>query len=129
MYRRWRLLRTCVYSTNFHSLSNKITIADKLWLSVDCDECNRQSLLRVYSKQKLLLRCSARRIVLNPGSLGQVIDDEVCWKWSEYETVLDVFNTRASLHRRIYGHRPALPDHKLISSTLMQISFKRNIPL
>lgn len=35
----------------------------------------------------------------------QIIDDEICYKWSEYHNVLQIFQTRAALHQRVYGHK------------------------
>ncbi len=43
-------------------------------------------------------------IALNPFPV-QVLDDQVCYKWSEYANLHDLFHARESLHRRVYTHR------------------------
>ena len=35
----------------------------------------------------------------------QVIDDEICFKWSEYENCFQLFQSRAQMHRSVYTHR------------------------
>jgi HD superfamily phosphohydrolase len=35
----------------------------------------------------------------------QVIDNEICYKWSEYHNVKQVYQTRLEMHQRVYGHR------------------------
>jgi hypothetical protein len=35
----------------------------------------------------------------------QVMDDEICFKWSEYENVFQMFQDRARMHSKVYTHR------------------------
>ncbi len=35
----------------------------------------------------------------------QIIDDEVCYKYSEYSCVFEVFSTRARMFRDVYLHK------------------------
>ena len=35
----------------------------------------------------------------------QVLDNEICFKWSEYENIYELFHARACMHRRVYTHR------------------------
>ena len=47
----------------------------------------------------LCRRCHAAFVAL------QVIDDEICFKWSEYENCFQLFQSRAQMHRSVYTHR------------------------
>lgn len=38
---------------------------------------------------------------------SKVIDNEICYKWSEYHNVKQVYQTRLEMHQRVYGHRKA----------------------
>jgi hypothetical protein len=33
-------------------------------------------------------------------SVLQVIDDEICFKHTEYESIVDLFNSRAQMHKK-----------------------------
>ncbi|GIL86835.1 hypothetical protein Vretifemale_15033 [Volvox reticuliferus] len=35
----------------------------------------------------------------------KVIDDEVCYHWSEYPNILDLFRAREAMHRKVYTNR------------------------
>ena len=35
----------------------------------------------------------------------QVLDNEICFKWSEYENIFELFHARSNMHRRVYTHR------------------------
>jgi hypothetical protein len=35
----------------------------------------------------------------------QVIGDEICYKYSEYMNLHELFHSRASMHRQVYTHR------------------------
>ncbi len=37
----------------------------------------------------------------------QVIDDEICFKWTEYDNVHTLFSDRARMHSKVYTHRYA----------------------
>ncbi|DBA81314.1 TPA: hypothetical protein ACH3X2_006924 [Trebouxia sp. C0005] len=39
--------------------------------------------------------------------LTKVLDNEICFKWSEYENIFELFHARATMHRRVYTHRKA----------------------
>ena len=34
-----------------------------------------------------------------------MLENEICFKWSEYENIFELFHARASMHRRVYTHR------------------------
>ena len=36
---------------------------------------------------------------------GQVLDDELCYKYSEYHNIYEVYATRARMFRNVYLHR------------------------
>jgi hypothetical protein len=38
-----------------------------------------------------------------PGS--QVIGNEICFKYTEYDGIRELFHSRETMHRRIYTHR------------------------
>ena len=42
-----------------------------------------------------------------PPTCAQVLDDELCYKYSEYGTVYEVFATRARMFRSVYLHKCA----------------------
>ena len=35
----------------------------------------------------------------------QVLDDELCYKYSEYHNIFEVFSTRARMFRSVYLHK------------------------
>ena len=35
----------------------------------------------------------------------QVIDDEICYKWDNYDNVMQIFRDRTRLHQMVYNHR------------------------
>ena len=35
----------------------------------------------------------------------KVIGDEICYKYSEYMNLHELFHSRASMHRQVYTHR------------------------
>lgn len=39
--------------------------------------------------------------------LTKVLDNEICFKWSEYENIFELFHARSNMHRRVYTHRKA----------------------
>lgn len=45
--------------------------------------------------------CDFQRLL----QLTKVLDDQICYKWSEYSNLRDLFHARESLHRRVYTHR------------------------
>lgn len=38
---------------------------------------------------------------------GQVLDDELCYKYSEYQNIYEVYATRARMFRNVYLHKCA----------------------
>ena len=38
-------------------------------------------------------------------SCPQVLDDELCYKYSEYHNIFEVFSTRARMFRSVYLHK------------------------
>ena len=52
-------------------------------------------------------------------SFSKVIDDETCYKWSEYQNVHEVFRARASLHQRVYTHRKAKAVEFMVVDALL----------
>ena len=36
---------------------------------------------------------------------GQVLDDELCYKYSEYQNIYEVYATRARMFRNVYLHK------------------------
>ena len=38
-------------------------------------------------------------------SYPQVLDDELCYKYSEYHNIFEVFSTRARMFRSVYLHK------------------------
>ncbi len=48
----------------------------------------------------------------------QVIDNEICYKWSEYQNVKQIYHTRFEMHQRVYSHRQALPFCISLPSTV-----------
>lgn len=39
---------------------------------------------------------------------GQVLDDELCYKYSEYQNIYEVYATRARMFRNVYLHKCAI---------------------
>lgn len=44
-------------------------------------------------------------VAVNNASWVQVLDNEICFKWSEYENIFELFHARSNMHRRVYTHR------------------------
>jgi hypothetical protein len=38
----------------------------------------------------------------------KVIDNEICFKYTEYDNIRELFHSRETMHRRIYTHRSVL---------------------
>ena len=47
------------------------------------------------------------RVKQGCSTCAQVLDDELCYKYSEYGTVYEVFATRARMFRSVYLHKCA----------------------
>ena len=52
-------------------------------------------------------------------AFSKVVDDETCYKWSEYQNVHEVFRARASLHQRVYTHRKAKAVEFMVVDALL----------
>ena len=52
-------------------------------------------------------------------AFSKVVDDEMCFKWSEYQNVHEVFRARASLHQRVYTHRKAKAVEFMVVDALL----------
>eukprot|EP00891_Asterochloris_glomerata_P001740 jgi/Astpho2/1740/e_gw1.00032.48.1_t len=49
----------------------------------------------------------------------KVIDDEICFKWSEYENCFQLFQSRAQMHRSVYTHRKAKAVELMLVDALL----------
>ncbi len=38
---------------------------------------------------------------------AQVIDNEICFKHTEYDSIVELFNSRAQMHKRVWQRRAA----------------------
>lgn len=60
----------------------------------------------------------------------QVIDDEICYKYTEYMNLYELFHSRASMHRHVYTHKKAkaiefmVVDALLAADPVLKISEK-----
>ena len=51
---------------------------------------------------------------------AQVIDNEICFKHTEYDSIVELFNSRAQMHKRVCG------GHTLAASTALRSLHSRN---
>ncbi|CAL8464238.1 g3773 [Coccomyxa elongata] len=52
-------------------------------------------------------------------SLAKVLDDEICYKYTEYQNVYEVFATRARMFRTVYLHKKARGVEHMIVDALL----------
>ncbi|KDD74334.1 hypothetical protein H632_c1392p0, partial [Helicosporidium sp. ATCC 50920] len=65
--------------------------------------------------------CCGVRVSFDPGRIMQfskVLDDEICYRYSEYMSLHDLFHSRASMHRQVYTHRKAKAVEYMIVDAL-----------
>ncbi|GBG67704.1 hypothetical protein CBR_g832 [Chara braunii] len=60
-------------------------------------------------------RCFDHERVMN---MTRVVENQVCFKWSEAENVYEMFQTRAKLFRRVYAHRKVKGIESMIADAL-----------
>lgn len=60
--------------------------------------------------------CDFNRIM----QFSRVIDDEICYKWTEYMNLLELFHARASMHRNVYTHKKAKAIEFMVVDALME---------
>lgn len=69
-----------------------------------------KAICKLSTKACMLLEvicCTAARSLMLVDTV-QVLENEICFKWSEYENIFELFHARASMHRRVYTHRYSL---------------------
>lgn len=68
---------------------------------IDVDKFDYLARDAFYSGVKLGV--DTRRLI----GFSKVIDNQVCFKWSEYNELLQLFHDRARMHQKVYTHRKA----------------------
>eukprot|EP00887_Chlorella_sp_A99_P000319 scaffold13.g319.t1 len=51
---------------------------------------------------------------------SHVIGDEICFKWSEYMSLYELFHSRASMHRQVYTHKKAKAIEFMVVDALLE---------
>eukprot|EP00201_Polytomella_parva_P007796 CAMPEP_0175067454 /NCGR_PEP_ID=MMETSP0052_2-20121109/17108_1 /TAXON_ID=51329 ORGANISM="Polytomella parva, Strain SAG 63-3" /NCGR_SAMPLE_ID=MMETSP0052_2 /ASSEMBLY_ACC=CAM_ASM_000194 /LENGTH=735 /DNA_ID=CAMNT_0016334339 /DNA_START=54 /DNA_END=2262 /DNA_ORIENTATION=+ len=51
--------------------------------------------------------------------MQKVIDNEICYKWSEYHNLYELYHSRASMHRRVYTHRKSKAFELMTADVLL----------
>lgn len=51
---------------------------------------------------------------------SKVIDDEICYRYSEYMTLHELFHSRAIMHRQVYTHRKAKAIEFMVVDALLE---------
>lgn len=60
--------------------------------------------------------CDFNRIM----QFSRVIGDEICYKWTEYMNLLELFHARASMHRNVYTHKKAKAIEFMVVDALLE---------
>ncbi|KAL6762141.1 hypothetical protein V8C86DRAFT_2525688 [Haematococcus lacustris] len=62
------------------------------------------------------ISCDFQRLM----RFSQVIDGEICYKKSEYNNIVELFTSRASMHRRVYTHKKAKAIEFMVVDALIE---------
>lgn len=93
----------CPDSTQSQARSDNWKAAWTELQSPALDSISTKGINRSFCCQNIRLVTGANNWVV-----WQVIDNEICYKWSEYQNVRQIFHTRFDMHCQIYGHRWAI---------------------
>ncbi|KAK9811442.1 hypothetical protein WJX72_003973 [[Myrmecia] bisecta] len=81
--------------------------------SIDVDKMDYLQRDSLYCGMKI--GCDFNRISI----MSKVIGDEICWKGTEYNTLLKLFEARMQMHRDVYTHRKAKAVELMVVDALL----------